>query len=55
MNLPTGWEMERGPVFKDLILAKDLDYVNTSLLMSRLEEVNKLPETYIASILAPGF
>ena len=34
-----------------LILAKDLGYSDTSLLMSQLEEVSKLLEAYTASIL----
>ena len=34
-----------------LILAKDLGYGDTSLLMSQLEEVSKLLEAYTASIL----
>ena len=35
-----------------LILAQDLDYGETSHLMSQLEEVSKLLEAYTASILA---
>jgi len=41
MNLPVGWQVEKGPVFRDLIPAKDLEYGNISLLMSRLEKVSK--------------
>ena len=37
-----------------LILAKDLGYSDTSLLMSQLEEVSKLLEIYTASILDSG-
>ena len=37
-----------------LILAQDLDYGETSQLMSQLEEVSKLLEAYTASILASG-
>ena len=37
-----------------LILAKDLGYGDTSLLMSQLEEVSKLLEVYTASILDSG-
>jgi len=36
--------MKRGP-------AKNLGYGNTSLFMSQLEEVSKLPGVYTASIL----
>ena len=36
------------------VLAKDLGYGDTSLLMSQLEEVNKLVEVYTASILDSG-
>ncbi len=38
-----------------LILAKDLQYGDTSCLMSQLEEVSKLLESYISSILDSGF
>jgi four helix bundle protein len=37
-----------------LILAQDLDYVDTSKTMSQLEEVSKLLEAYLASILTSG-
>ncbi len=37
-----------------LILAKDLDYGDTSQLMAQLEEVSKLLEGYLSSILSPG-
>ena len=37
-----------------LILAKDLGYADGSGLMSLLEEVSKLLESYTSSILAPG-
>jgi len=37
-----------------LILAKDLGYGDTSLLMSQLEEVSKLLEAYTSSILNSG-
>ena len=37
-----------------LILAKDLGYGDTSKLMARLEEVSKLLEAYLSSILASG-
>jgi four helix bundle protein len=37
-----------------LILAKDLGYGDTSLLMSQLEEVSKLLEVYTSSILNSG-
>jgi four helix bundle protein len=37
-----------------LILAKDLGYGDTSLLMSQLEEVRKLLEVYTAFILDSG-
>ena len=38
-----------------LILAKDLDYGDTSKLMEKLEEVSKLLEGYLSSILDSGF
>lgn len=38
-----------------LILAKDLNYGDTTLLKSQLEEVSKLLEAYAARILASGF
>ena len=37
-----------------LILVKDLGYGDTSILMTQLEEVSKLLEAYIVSILTPG-
>jgi len=37
-----------------LILAKDLDYGETSRLMEKLEEVSKLLEAYLSSILDSG-
>jgi four helix bundle protein len=37
-----------------LILAEDLDYCNTMHLMEQLEEVSKLLERYLSSILASG-
>jgi four helix bundle protein len=37
-----------------LILAKDLDYGDTSKLMEKLEEVSKLLEAYLSSILDSG-
>ena len=37
-----------------LILAKDLDYGDTSKLMDKLEEVSKLLEAYLSSILDSG-
>ena len=37
-----------------LILAKDLDYGDTSKLMSKVEEVSKLLEAYLSSILDSG-
>ena len=37
-----------------LILAKDLDYGETSRLMEKLEEVSKLLEGYVSSILDSG-
>jgi four helix bundle protein len=37
-----------------LILAKDLDYGETSKLMEKLEEVSKLLEAYLSSILDSG-
>jgi four helix bundle protein len=37
-----------------LILAKDLDYRDTSTLMGKLEEVSKLLEAYLSSILDSG-
>ena len=37
-----------------LILAKDLDYGDTSHMMAQLEEVSKLLEGYLSSILTPG-
>ncbi len=37
-----------------LILAKDLDYGDTSKLMVKLEEVSKLLEAYLSSILDSG-
>ena len=37
-----------------LILAKDLGYGDTSKLMDQLEEVSKLLEAYLASILNSG-
>lgn len=36
-----------------LILAKDLKYINSDVLLSQLEEVSKLLEAYSQSILAP--
>ena len=36
-----------------LILAKDLDYGDTRLLMTQLEEVSKLLNAYINAILSP--
>jgi len=38
-----------------LILAKDLNYGDTSQLMTQREEVNKLLEAYLSSVLAPDF
>jgi len=38
-----------------LILAKDLNYGDTTLLKSQLEEASKLLEAYAARILAAGF
>jgi four helix bundle protein len=38
-----------------LILAKDLNYGETTQLSSRLEEISKLPGSYSAKILASGF
>lgn len=38
-----------------LILAKDLNYINSDALLSQLEEVSKLLEAYSQSILAPDF
>ena len=38
-----------------LILAKDLNYGDTTPLKSQLEEVSKLLEAYAAKILASGF
>ena len=38
-----------------LILAKDLNYGNTSQLQPQLEETSKLLEAYSAKILASGF
>jgi len=40
--------------FYYIILAKDLGYGDTSLLMSQLEEVSKLLEAYTTSILDSG-
>ena len=37
-----------------LILTKDLDYGDTSKLMGKLEEVSKLLEAYLSSILDSG-
>ena len=37
-----------------LILSRDLDYGDTSLLISQLEEVSKLLEVYTSSILNSG-
>ena len=37
-----------------LILTKDLDYGDTSKLMEKLEEVSKLLEAYLSSILDSG-
>ncbi len=37
-----------------LILANDLGYGDTSILMSQLEEVSKLLDAYSKSILTPG-
>ena len=37
-----------------LILTKDLDYGDTSKLMGKLEEVSKLLEAYLSSILNSG-
>jgi four helix bundle protein len=37
-----------------LILAKDLGYGDTSILMNQLEEVSKLLDAYSKSILSPG-
>ena len=37
-----------------LILARDLEYGDTSLLMTKLEEVSKLLEAYLRSILDSG-
>ncbi len=37
-----------------LILTKDLDYGDTSKLMGKLEEVSKLLEAYLSSILGSG-
>lgn len=41
--------------FQDLILTKDLGYIETRMLISQLEEVNKLLDSYSDSILASGF
>ena len=52
MNIAQGSLEEcRSRCKRDLILAKDLGYSDTSLLMSQLEEVSKLLEAYTASIL----
>ena len=40
-----------GKNFQDLILTKDLGYGDTSELMSQLEEVSKILESYTSSIL----
>jgi len=37
-----------------LILAKDLEYGDTAQIMSHLEEVSRLLEAYLSSILTPG-
>jgi four helix bundle protein len=38
-----------------LILAKDLDYGDTTTLMNQLEEVSQLLESYLTAILDSGF
>ena len=38
-----------------LILAKDLDYLDTSEMMRQLEEVSKMLNAYATSILTPDF
>ncbi len=38
-----------------LILANDLGYGDTSLLMDQLEEVSKLLVSYTSAVLSPGF
>jgi len=48
--------MNRRPAinYQDLILTKDLGYGDTSELMSQLEEVSKILESYTSSILNSG-
>ena len=49
----SGDRMKRPPAksFQDLILAKDLGYIETRMLISQLEEVSKLLDSYSHSIL----